>query len=94
MGLAAGVSEAAAQLAGISTFTAALMPRSTAALFLSTMASTGLLEVGVVVLLHVLHGHIQGDDLGQGEEGRLKDAVGAMSVGRSTCTAHLAASMI
>ena len=35
-----------------------------------------LLEVGVVVvLLHVLHGHVQRNDLGQGEEGRLQDAV-------------------
>ena len=37
----------------------------------------GLFEIGIVVVfLHVLHSHIQGDDLGQGEEGRLQDAVG------------------
>ena len=39
----------------------------------------GLLEVGVVVvLLHVLHGHVQGNDLGEGEEGRLEDVVGPL----------------
>jgi len=37
LGSAMGVSGASAQEAGISTFTAALMPASTAALFLSTM---------------------------------------------------------
>ena len=40
-------------------------------------ALPGLFEVGVVVVfLHVLHGHVQGDDLGEGKEGGLENAVG------------------
>ena len=39
----------------------------------------GLLEIGVVVVfLHVLHGHVQGNDLGQREESGLEDVVGAV----------------
>ena len=40
----------------------------------------GLLEIGgVVVLLHIRHSHIHGDDLGQGEERALQDIVGVLA---------------
>ena len=47
---------------------------------------TGLLEVGVVVvLLHILNGQIHGDDLGQGEEGALEDVIGTLAQADLLC---------